>query len=114
MRLRQSRTPRTISLIQEAVDAPAARQTEAASAGAAEQEAATPEQSEKAGARRSTVREKVTFLSGAQPAAASVTPEPAPSAVPESAEPTGNADPADEAGAPRRAGWWSRRFGGGE
>jgi hypothetical protein len=39
---------------------------------------------------------------------------PAPSADSESAEPAGNADPAGDDGAPRRAGWWSRRFGGGE
>ncbi len=97
---------------QEAADAPAARLTE--TAGAAEPEPATSEQAEKANPRRSTVREKVTFMSDAQPAAAPVSPERAPPAAPESAEPAANVDPAGDANSPRRAGWWSRRFGGGE
>jgi len=70
---------------------------------------------EKAARRRSTVREKVSFLSSspsepATPVAAAPEPatqsEPAPEPAPEAATET----PA----APRRAGWWSRRFGGGE
>jgi ribonuclease E len=72
-------------------------------------------EAEKAARRRSTVREKVTFLAEAPPAAsapANVSPSepPAPSLGPasQSAEEQG----AD--GQPRRAGWWSRRFGGGE
>jgi ribonuclease E len=97
---------------QDAANASAAPLTPAASA--AELEPATPEQAEKAGPRRSTVREKVTFLSDTQPTAAPVTPEPAPSAASEPAEPAASADQAGDAGAPRRAGWWSRRFGGGE
>jgi ribonuclease E len=60
------------------------------------------------------VREKVTFMSDAQPAAAPVSPERAPPAAPESAEPAANMDQAGDANSPRRAGWWSRRFGGGE
>jgi ribonuclease E len=97
---------------QEAANASAAPLTPAASA--AELEPTTPEQTEKAGPRRSTVREKVTFLSDTQPTAAPVIPEPAPSAASEPAEPAASADQAGDAGAPRRAGWWSRRFGGGE
>ena len=58
--------------------------------------------------RRSTVREKVTFLAETGTAAATVSaPEatPAPEGSPETtAEPGGDS--------PRRAGWWSRRFGG--
>jgi ribonuclease E len=61
--------------------------------------------------RRSTVREKVSFLGDASPAAAPVhvSPvEPSPPADPEQPAP----EPAGE-NAPRRAGWWSRRFTGG-
>jgi ribonuclease E len=65
--------------------------------------------------RRSTVREKVNFGSSdpkpevstplaTEPAAQQ--PEPAPAPAPQAA-----AEPAPDA--PRRAGWWSRRFGGG-
>ncbi|MFT4121044.1 MAG: ribonuclease E/G, partial [Bradyrhizobium sp.] len=66
---------------------------------------------DKAARRRSTVREKVSFLLNSQPEPAAplaqatepvVAPEPAPEVAGET--------PA----APRRAGWWSRRFGGGE
>jgi len=74
--------------------------------------------------RRSTVREKVSFTT--EPPAASVSAD-APSAAPEQAtiqapeaatvdstapEPAANA--AAPASEPRRAGWWSRRFGGGQ
>lgn len=68
---------------------------------------------DKAARRRSTVREKVSFLSSspsepATPVAQAAEPVTAPEAepAPEAASET----PA----APRRAGWWSRRFGGGE
>uniref|UniRef100_UPI0005772AE4 Rne/Rng family ribonuclease n=1 Tax=Bradyrhizobium genomosp. III TaxID=2683271 RepID=UPI0005772AE4 len=68
---------------------------------------------DKAARRRSTVREKVSFLSSSpsEPAApVAQAPEPA---VPPAAEPV--PEPASETpAAPRRAGWWSRRFGGGE
>ncbi|HEU0084120.1 MAG TPA: ribonuclease E/G, partial [Bradyrhizobium sp.] len=82
----------------------------------------TPEQHESAAEaertarRRSTVREKVSFVLEAQPA-------PTPAAVPVSSEgePAAAAPepqpPSQQAEAntpPRRAGWWSRRFGGGE
>jgi ribonuclease E len=64
--------------------------------------------------RRSTVREKVSFLANAQGDVAAPnqdqahqTPAPAAEpAQPPAAETTENQ--------PRRAGWWSRRFGGGE
>ena len=68
---------------------------------------------DKAARRRSTVREKVSFLSSSlsEPAApVAQAPEPA---TPPAAEPA--PEPASETpAAPRRAGWWSRRFGGGE
>jgi ribonuclease E len=71
-----------------------------------------PASDDKAAARRrSTVREKVSFLSSSPS-------EPA-TAVAAAPEPVAPAEPAPEAAtetpaAPRRAGWWSRRFGGGE
>jgi ribonuclease E len=71
---------------------------------------------EKAAARRrSTVREKVSFLSSPAseqpvPEAQAVEPVVAPAPAPEPAPATAAETPA----APRRAGWWSRRFGGGE
>jgi len=72
------------------------------------------QEAEKAARRRSTVREKVSFaVNNAQPeqaAPAYSQPRPSPSSAPEQAEPASEA--AD--GQPRRAGWWSRRFGGGE
>ncbi|WBL82162.1 Rne/Rng family ribonuclease [Bradyrhizobium xenonodulans] len=69
---------------------------------------------DRAARRRSTVREKVSFLSSSpsepatpvEQAAEPIAPPPAPEPAPEPASET----PA----APRRAGWWSRRFGGGE
>jgi ribonuclease E len=80
-------------------------------------EAATPapeepaHESEKAARRRSTVREKVSFASSAP----SETPAPIAHQAP---DPAASApEPAAETNAeaqPRKAGWWSRRFGGGE
>jgi ribonuclease E len=78
-------------------------------------DAETAQEAERAAARRrSTVREKVSVLVNAQPdAAAPIShgqPEPAPPPAPAQ-------QPIPEATAdtqPRRAGWWSRRFGGGE
>ena len=64
---------------------------------------------DKAGKRRSTVREKVSFGSDVPSAPAPhfvQATEPEPSAPP--ADPTTNQAPEP---APRRAGWWSRRFG---
>ncbi|HXH47349.1 MAG TPA: Rne/Rng family ribonuclease [Bradyrhizobium sp.] len=87
--------------------------TEPEPASAAATAAPEEEPADKAARRRSTVREKVSFLVNSNPEPA--TPEaqatepvaaPAPEPVPEAASET----PA----APRRAGWWSRRFGGGE
>jgi ribonuclease E len=75
----------------------------------------TAQEAEKAAARRrSTVREKVSFLVDAQPAAATAAEprqvEP-PTAAPAPAQP--EPEPASD-NAPRKAGWWSRRFGSGE
>ena len=63
--------------------------------------------------RRSTVREKVSFMTSAQaepaPSVSESLPEPVVAPEPAPAAPA----PAAEA-APRKAGWWSRRFGSGE
>ncbi|MBI5319372.1 ribonuclease E/G [Bradyrhizobium sp.] len=85
---------------------PPQRTAAAAPAPAPEETAAE----ERAARRRSTVREKVSFMS-------SPAPEAAP-AMPAAAEPAASAGaPAEDAPAagdqPRKAGWWSRRFGGG-
>jgi len=72
-----------------------------------------PQDERAAGRRRSTVREKVSFATStpAEPAPAAVS-APEPVAAPASAEPAPAATN-DEA-TPRKAGWWSRRFGSGE
>jgi len=80
----------------------------AVSAPAAESE------SERAVPRRSTVREKVSFGSSAPAADTPApvvhgTPDPSPAASPEAAPASDTSD-----SQPRKAGWWSRRFGGGE
>jgi ribonuclease E len=64
--------------------------------------------------RRSTVREKVSFgtSTSADPAPAAVShgaPEPVPSPAPSEPAPAESSE-----AAPRKAGWWSRRFGSGE
>jgi len=73
----------------------------------------TAQEAEKAAARRrSTVREKVSFLSDAHPSAvATVEQQPAEPPAAASAQPA--PEPTDDS-QPRKAGWWSRRFGGGE
>jgi ribonuclease E len=75
-------------------------------------EVETAQEAERAARRRSTVREKVSFLVDAQPEAATPVsrsqPEPAAPAPAESS----SAETDDSQ--PRRAGWWSRRFGNGE
>ncbi|UPJ53644.1 Rne/Rng family ribonuclease [Bradyrhizobium sp. 200] len=72
------------------------------------------QEAERAAARRrSTVREKVSFMTSAPAEPASAVsqnaPEPVAPAAPAPAEPA-----ASDESAPRKAGWWSRRFGSGE
>jgi ribonuclease E len=61
------------------------------------------------------VREKVSFVTSAPaepaPSVSHSAPEPVESHAPAPAEP---APAASDEGAPRKAGWWSRRFGSGE
>jgi ribonuclease E len=84
--------------------------------GASGETEAAQEAEGAAARRRSTVREKVSFFTSPQPEAAP-TPAPLAHSQPEPAPPAAPAEP--EAAAPsqtqpRKAGWWSRRFGGGE
>jgi ribonuclease E len=83
-------------------------------AARASAEMETAQEAERAARRRSTVREKVSFLVDAQrdPAPPAATGQHEPPAPPAPA-----AEPASEVTTdtqPRRAGWWSRRFGNGE
>jgi ribonuclease E len=108
----------------EPVVQPAEMQQEPAAQPQPEPVASTPapvseesgQETERAAARRrSTEREKVSFMTSAAaepaPAVAQSAPEPveAPAAAPAEPAPTASDDTA-----PRKAGWWSRRFGGGE
>jgi ribonuclease E len=92
---------------------PEAEPVRASTASSTETE--TSQEAERAARRRSTVREKVSFLVNAQPEAAPPVnhspPEPSAPAAPEPA--AGGTTTAEET-QPRKAGWWSRRFGGGE
>ncbi len=70
---------------------------------------------EKAARRRSTVREKVSFATSTpteSPASSQHQAPAAPAHSEANAEPT--RESVNEPAQPRRAGWWSRRFGGGE
>ena len=75
----------------------------------------TAQEAEKAAApRRSTVREKVSFLADAQPAATNSTDQAQPEPPAAAAAPAQPATEATTETQPRKAGWWSRRFGNGE
>jgi ribonuclease E len=86
-------------------------QAEPAPAAAATEE--PPPEGDKASRRRSTVREKVSFLPNTQPEPAAPVAQASTDIEPPAAEPAPEAasEPPPQ---PRRAGWWSRRFGGGE
>ena len=73
----------------------------------------TAQEADRAAARRrSTVREKVSFMTGAQ---ADPAPSVSQSAPEQTAPPAPEPAPAEATeAAPRKAGWWSRRFGNGE
>ncbi len=87
----------------------AAESPEPAEAAAPSPAAEEPAAEEKSARRRSTVREKVSFMSSPEPEAAPAMPAPVEQPVPAPAPQ--EAAPAAEQ--PRKAGWWSRRFGGG-
>src|SRR5262249_55520211 len=101
------------SFVQQPEPAPPASQLETAEQPQPVAAPASPEEpvaDEKAARRRSTVREKVSFMSSPPSDTAPATPaaveHAAPAAAPEETVP-GTGDQ------PRKAGWWSRRFGGG-
>jgi ribonuclease E len=60
--------------------------------------------------RRSTVREPAPTFGASDPV---VTPMPAPQPVPPAAA-VGDSESADDAGKPRRTGWWAKRLLGGD
>jgi ribonuclease E len=68
-------------------------------------------ESEKAARRRSTVREKVSFASSAPSEAPAPLTQAPGSAAAAPAEPSAESN---GEGQPRKAGWWSRRFGSGQ
>ncbi|MBR1143389.1 ribonuclease E/G [Bradyrhizobium sp. AUGA SZCCT0431] len=77
----------------------------------------TAQEADRAAARRrSTVREKVSFLTSApsEPAPAISHSEAEPAATAPAPAPAEPAPAATSEAAPRKAGWWSRRFGSGE
>ena len=85
------------------------------SAPAPSAEETTQEAERAAARRRSTVREKVSFVTSAPaepaPSVSHSAPEPVESPASAPAEP---APATSDETAPRKAGWWSRRFGSGE
>jgi len=87
-----------------------------ASAPAPSADEASQEAERAAAPRRSTVREKVSFMTSAPvepaPSVSHAAPEPVTPPAPAPAEPAAPAT--SESAAPRKAGWWSRRFGSGE
>ncbi|NOJ48059.1 Rne/Rng family ribonuclease [Bradyrhizobium archetypum] len=98
------------------IEPPSYAQSEPVASAVAPAAEETRQEAERAAARRrSTVREKVSFLTSAPaepaPAVSQSAPEPAAPPPPAPAEP---APAASGEPAPRKAGWWSRRFGSGE
>jgi ribonuclease E len=91
-----------------AVEAP---QPSAAAASLTQDADAAAAEAAESKRRRSTVREKVSFGMPAAEAPASQQPEAASASAAPEASPAPEAAP--EAEQPRRAGWWSRKFGGG-
>jgi len=78
-------------------------------------EVETAQEAERAAARRrSTVREKVSFLVDAQPDTATPVSRSQPEPSAPAPAPAESASSATDDTQPRRAGWWSRRFGNGE
>ena len=102
----------SVPMFAPAEPAPAAPAPVVAAPVAAASEPAPAQDDDKPARRRSTVREKVSFATSApapvEPEAAApvVAEEPAPVAAP--------APTPDAPAAPRKAGWWSRAFGGGD
>jgi ribonuclease E len=77
-------------------------------------EVETAQEAERAARRRSTVREKVSFLVDAQPDTATPVSRSQPEPSAPAPAPAESSSSATDDTQPRRAGWWSRRFGNGE
>lgn len=104
--------PEPVSQPAEMQPVPDAQPEPVASAPAPVAEETAQENERAAARRRSTVREKVSFMTSApaEPVPSQSAPEPVATPAPAPAEPA----PVTAEEAPRKAGWWSRRFGGGE
>ncbi|CCE01054.1 hypothetical protein [Bradyrhizobium sp. STM 3809] len=105
--------------IDEAVAPRATPAPEAAAAEAVVQDAEAAKTETEKTPRRSTVREKVSFVTEPKPdstaSAVNVAESsPAPIAQTPASEPVATETEQTTPAAPRRAGWWSRRFGGGQ
>jgi ribonuclease E len=107
--------PEPVSQPAEMQPAAYARPEPVESAPAPTPEEAGQEAERAAARRRSTVREKVSFVTSAPaepaPSVSHSAPEPVEAPAPAPTEPAPAASGDD---APRKAGWWSRRFGSGE
>jgi ribonuclease E len=106
----------SLPVVQPEASAPPAEQQHverAESEVARSTETETAQEAERAARRRSTVREKVSFLVTPVEPAPATDRQPAPNSQPEPAPAQPAAETTTET-QPRRAGWWSRRFGGGE
>lgn len=105
----------SVSLAPEARSEPAEsetqpqQQSEESASSPAETGNGTVPEPEKAVCRRSTVREKVSFTSQEEPPSVPVVQGEPEESTPEAQQPPQASDETR----PRRAGWWSRRFGGG-
>lgn len=102
--------PPQLEQVEHTDDAPASAASAVSSVSAPEE---TAQEADRAAARRrSTVREKVSFMTSAQPDTAPPVSHSAPEPVAPAAEPAPAETTTTEA--PRKAGWWSRRFGNAE
>jgi ribonuclease E len=106
--------PESIAQVPEQQPAYHAQQEPVRTSTESSAETDTAQEAERAARRRSTVREKVSFLVNAQPEAAPpVNHSPPEPSAPAAAEPSANGTTTEDT-QPRKAGWWSRRFGNGE
>jgi ribonuclease E len=106
--------PESIAQVPEQQPAYHAQQEPVRTSTESSAETDTAQEAERAARRRSTVREKVSFLVNAQPEAAPpVNHSPPEPSAPAAAEPAANGTTTEDT-QPRKAGWWSRRFGNGE
>ncbi|CAL77293.1 putative ribonuclease E [Bradyrhizobium sp. ORS 278] len=104
---------------EETVATAAAPQAPAPAAEVPAQEPEAPKADSEKTPRRSTVREKVSFVTEPKPDSVATAvnvaeSSPAPAVPSPAPEPVATESSSEPPAAPRRAGWWSRRFGGGQ